>query len=152
MIDRTHDLPVVRQCQILRLARTTAYYTPQPTSDSDLQLMRRIDELHLEYPFAGSRMPRDMLRREGLQIGRKHVRTLMKQMGSRRCIANRTRASAMPPTRSIPICSEISRLIDRTGSGRRTSPTSRCAGASSIWWPCSTGIRGASCPGASPIR
>jgi len=69
------------QCQILKLARSTAYYTPQPTSDSDLLLMRRIDELHLEYPFAGSRMLRDMLRREGQQIGRKHVRTLMKKMG-----------------------------------------------------------------------
>ncbi len=81
MIDRTHDLPVVRQCQILNLARSTAYYTPQPTSDGDLQLMRRIDELHLEYPFAGSRMLRDMLRREGQQIGRKRVRSLMKKMG-----------------------------------------------------------------------
>lgn len=81
MIDRTHDLTVVWQCQILKLARSTAYYTPQPTSDSDLKLMRRIDELHLVCPFAGSRMLRDMLRREGLQIGRKHGRTLMKKMG-----------------------------------------------------------------------
>ena len=81
MIDRTHKLPVVRQCQLLKLARSTAYYTPQPTSAEDLALMRRIDELHLEYPFAGSRMLRDMLRREGRRIGRKHVRTLMKQMG-----------------------------------------------------------------------
>jgi putative transposase len=104
MIDRTQDLPVTRQCQILKLARSTAYYTPQPTSDSDLQLMRRIDELHLEFPFAGSQMLRDMLRREGQQIGRKHVRTVMKKMGSRRSTASRTRASAMPTTRSIPIC------------------------------------------------
>jgi putative transposase len=81
MIDRTHDLPVTRQCQILKLARSTAYYRPQSTSGTDLLLMRRIDELHLEYPFAGSRMLRDMLRREGQQIGRKHVRTLMKKMG-----------------------------------------------------------------------
>jgi putative transposase len=81
MIDRTHDLPVTRQCQILKLARSTAYYTPQPVSDSDLKLMRRIDELHLEHPFAGSRMLRDMLRQEGQQIGRKRVRTLMKKMG-----------------------------------------------------------------------
>ena len=71
MIDRTHDLPVVRQCQILRLARSTAYYTPEPTSPADLALMRRIDELHLEYPFAGSRMLRDMLRREEQTIGHK---------------------------------------------------------------------------------
>ncbi len=80
MIDRTHDLPVIRQCQILKLARSTAYYTPQPTSDSDLQLMRRIDELHLEYPFAGSRMLRDLLRQEGFLIGRLRVASLMKKM------------------------------------------------------------------------
>lgn len=81
MIDRTHDLPVVRQCELLQVARSTAYYTPVPTSPSDLALMRRIDELHLEYPFAGSRMLRDMLRRQGHVIGRKHVSTLMKKMG-----------------------------------------------------------------------
>lgn len=62
MIDRTHDLPVARQCQILELARSTAYYEPQPTSAGDLALMRRIDELHPEYPFAGARILRDMLR------------------------------------------------------------------------------------------
>lgn len=81
MIDRTHDLPVARQCQILQLARSTAYYTPKPTSPADLAMMRRMDELHLEYPFAGSRMLRDMLKREGHGIGRRHVSTLMKKMG-----------------------------------------------------------------------
>ncbi len=81
MIDRSHELPVVRQCQILSLARSTAYYRPREVSESDLALMRRIDELHLEHPFAGSRMLRDMLRHEGHQIGRKHVATLMKKMG-----------------------------------------------------------------------
>ena len=72
MIDRTHELPVVRQCQILSLARSTVYYRPQDTSVADLALMRRIDELHLDHPFAGSRMLRDMLKRKGHQIGRKH--------------------------------------------------------------------------------
>jgi putative transposase len=81
MIDRNHDLSVVRQCQILALARSTAYYTPKPTSTEDLALMRRIDELHLEYPFAGSRMLRDMLRHEGQTVGRQRIRRLMKQMG-----------------------------------------------------------------------
>jgi putative transposase len=81
MIDRTHDLPVARQCQVLSLARSTAYYRPQEVSQADLALMRRIDELHLEHPFAGSRMLRDMLNREDQQIGRKHVATLMKKMG-----------------------------------------------------------------------
>jgi putative transposase len=81
MIDRTHNLPVARQCQILSLARSTAYYQPQEISEADLVLMRRIDDLHLEYPFAGSRMLRDILRREGYSIGRKHVGTLMKKVG-----------------------------------------------------------------------
>jgi putative transposase len=81
MIDRTHDLPVVRQCQILSLSRSTAYYRPQEAGERDLALMRRMDELHLEHPFAGSRMLRDMLKREGHQVGRKHVATLMKKMG-----------------------------------------------------------------------
>ena len=80
MIDRTHDLPVVQQCKILSLSRSTAYYKPQETSQCDLALMRRIDELHLDYPFAGSRMLRDLLRRDGLEVGRKHVATLMKKM------------------------------------------------------------------------
>lgn len=70
-----------RQCQILSLARSTAYYRPQDTSVVDLALMRRIDALHLDHPFAGSRMLRDMLKREGYPIGRKHVATLMKKMG-----------------------------------------------------------------------
>jgi putative transposase len=81
MIDRSHDLPVVRQCQILSLARSSAYYRPQEASEADLALMRRIDELHLAHPFAGSRMLRDLLRQDGHQIGRKHVTTLMKRMG-----------------------------------------------------------------------
>jgi putative transposase len=81
MIDRTHALPVARQCQMLSLARSTAYYRRQEAGEADLALMRRIDELHLEHPFAGSRMLRDMLKREGHPIGRKHVATLMKKMG-----------------------------------------------------------------------
>ena len=52
MIDRTHTLPVVRHCQLLKLARSTAYYQPRPISSTAPALMRRIDELHLQYPFA----------------------------------------------------------------------------------------------------
>ena len=62
---RDARLPIVRQAQLLDLARSTVYYVPQPTADADLALMRRIDELHLEHPFAGSRMLRDLLNREG---------------------------------------------------------------------------------------
>jgi putative transposase len=81
MIDRTHDLPVTRQAQLLKLSRSSVYYQPQPVSAADLTIMRRIDELHLDYPFAGSRMLRDLLRGEGMVIGRQHVITLMKRMG-----------------------------------------------------------------------
>ena len=81
MMDRTHDLPVVRQCEILQLARSTVYYQPQPISTEDLALMRRIDELHLEMPYAGARMLSRMLKREGNPAGRKRVKTLMRRMG-----------------------------------------------------------------------
>jgi putative transposase len=81
MIDRHHDLPVTRQAELVGLPRSTVYYLPKPVSAADLALMRRIDELHLEYPFAGARMLRDMLKREGIPVGRKHVRTLMWRMG-----------------------------------------------------------------------
>ena len=81
MIDRNHGLPVTRQCKILELSRATAYYEPKPVTEDDLTLMKRIDELHLDLPFAGARMLRDMLRREGHLIGRKRVSRLMARMG-----------------------------------------------------------------------
>jgi len=81
MIDSTHSLPIVRQAQLLELSRSSVYYRPQPTPEADLALMRRLDELHLEHPFAGARMLRDMLRREGAVVGRKRVATLMRKMG-----------------------------------------------------------------------
>src|SRR2546430_2760829 len=81
MIDASHDLPVTRQAALLNLSRSNVYYLPRPVSDADLVLMRRIDELHLNFPFAGARMLRDMLKLEGVEVGRKHVRTLMERMG-----------------------------------------------------------------------
>ena len=81
MIDRTDKLPVTRQAEILNVSRGSVYYLPKPVSEADLNLMRRIDELHLEHPFAGSRMLRDLLRQEGVHVGRKHVATLMRKMG-----------------------------------------------------------------------
>jgi len=81
MIQPEHDLPVVRQCELLDLAHSTAYYQPLPVSGADLTLMRRIDELHLRWPFLGSRRLRDLLNTEGFPVGRKHVATLMRRMG-----------------------------------------------------------------------
>jgi len=81
MIDRDHELPISHQVKLLNISRGTAYYQGQDASAEDLELMRRMDELHLNHPFAGSRMLRDMLRLEGLLVGRRHVRTLMRRMG-----------------------------------------------------------------------
>jgi putative transposase len=81
MIDRTHPLPITRQAQIVSISRGSVYYENEPISDADLKLMRRIDELHLELPFAGARMLRDLLRAEGFAVGRKHMTTLMRRMG-----------------------------------------------------------------------
>ena len=81
MIDREHDLPISRQAKALGVSRGSVYYRPRPVSPEDLALMRRIDELHLERPFAGARMLRDLLAREGVEVGRRHVSTLMKRMG-----------------------------------------------------------------------
>ena len=81
MIDRNEPLTVTRQAQLLGISRGSVYYLPRPVSQTDLALMRRLDQLHLEHPFMGARMLRDQLLRQGLQVGRKHVTTLMRRMG-----------------------------------------------------------------------
>jgi putative transposase len=81
MIVREHDLPITKQAKVLRISRSSVYYLPRPVSAPDLEIMRRLDRLHLEFPFAGSRMLRGLLAAEGYEIGRRHVKTLMKRMG-----------------------------------------------------------------------
>ena len=81
MIDPKHKLTIARQADLLDISRAAVYYVPRPISEADLALQRRIDELHLERPFAGSRMLRRFLRAEGHEVGRKHVATLMRRMG-----------------------------------------------------------------------
>ena len=81
MIDREHDLPITRQAEVLQISRGSVYYLPRPVSPDGLALMRRLDRLHLEFPFAGSRMLRGLLAAEGCKIGRRHVKTLMRRMG-----------------------------------------------------------------------
>jgi putative transposase len=81
MIDRNHQLSLTKQAKALGISRGSVYYTPRPISSTDLGLMHRIDELHLDYPFAGSRMLQGLLLGEGYKVGRLHVRTLMKRMG-----------------------------------------------------------------------
>ena len=81
MIDRTHDLPISKQAEVLNISRGSVYYLPRPVPKTELAIMHRLDRLHLEYPFAGSRMLRGLLAAEGCKIGRRHVRTLMRRMG-----------------------------------------------------------------------
>jgi len=81
LIDRTHALPITQQAKVLNISRGSVYYRPRPVAVGDLGVMRRLDQLHLDYPFAGSRMLRDLLCREGIKIGRRRVATMMKRMG-----------------------------------------------------------------------
>jgi putative transposase len=81
MIDREHDLSIARQAEVLKISRGSVYYLPRPVSAADLAIMRRLDRLHLEFPFAGSRMLRGLLAAERCKIGRRHVKTLMRRMG-----------------------------------------------------------------------
>jgi len=102
MIDREHALSITRQAEALGISRGSVYYLPRPVSDADLKLMRRIDELHLEYPFAGARMLRDLLRTEGCKAGRKHIGTLMAKMGIEALYRRPNTSRAHPAHRVYP--------------------------------------------------
>jgi putative transposase len=81
MIDREHALPLAQQARLIDVSRSSLYYQACPVSQRDIELMNQIDRLHTNWPFAGARMLRDMLRLRGYKIGRRHVATLMKRMG-----------------------------------------------------------------------
>lgn len=81
MIDRDHPLPISKQAKVLQISRGSVYYRSRPPTRAELELMHRLDRLHLDHPFAGSRMLRDLLRQEGFAVGRKRVRSLMRKMG-----------------------------------------------------------------------
>ena len=149
MITRTHALSVVRQCQILGLSRSTAYY--QPVSAADLVLMRQIDALHLEYPFAGARMLRDLLRNGGYVSGRRHVATLMRRMGIEAVYSQAPYQPAASGPHGVPLSpAQRGDYPARTMSGRPISPTSRCSAASCICSPSWTGRVAGCWRGGSP--
>ena len=81
MIDREHKLSIKRQAEVLSISRGTAYYKSRPVSEQDLLLMKKLDKLHLDYPFAGSRMLCDLLRQQDVEACRLHIGTLMKKIG-----------------------------------------------------------------------
>ena len=136
MIDREHDLPLTKQAKTLNISRRSLYYVPELVRPADLALMRQMDKLHLEFPFAGSRMLRDLLAADGSKVGRRHVTTLMRKMGHRSGLSQaqhiETRAG---PQESFRICCVGSQSVVQTKSGRQTSPTFRWRAASSICAP-----------------
>jgi putative transposase len=104
MINRNHRLALTKQSALLGISRGSVYYEPAPVPDADLALMRRLDELHLEFPFAGSRMLRGLLAAEGSKIGRRHVSTLMRRMGIEAIYRRPTHRSLRRVIASIRIC------------------------------------------------
>lgn len=100
MIDGGGELSVKRQAELLDVSRASVYYRPRPVTARDLKLMRRIDELHLEAPFYGARKITAQLQREGHEVGRRHVRTLMRRMGIE-ALYRKPRTSI--PARGAPI-------------------------------------------------
>lgn len=71
---------MTKQAKVLGVSRGSVYYWPHPVAEGDLTLMTRLDQTHLEFPFAEARMLRALLRQEGVDMGRKHVATLMRQI------------------------------------------------------------------------
>ena len=112
MIDRTHQLCISRQAQLLGISRGSVYYQPKQVSEEDLVLMRKLDELHLEYPFMGARMLRDQLNRMGFTIGRKRVSTLMKKMGIE-ALYQKPKTSKKNPGHAVYPYLLRGRIIDR---------------------------------------
>ncbi len=144
MIDRSHALPLARQAQQLEISRGSIYYLPRLVSQADLAIMRRIDELHLLYPFAGSRMLRDLLRQEGVGVGRRHIATLMKRMGLEAIYRRPNTSKPAPGHKVYPYLLRklaVTRPIPKCG--RPTSRTCPWRAASFISLPSSTGSPGA---------
>jgi putative transposase len=96
MIDPKHEVAISRQAELLGISRSAVYYAPRPVPEADLALMRRIDALHLEYPFAGARTLRDLLRVEGFEAGRKHIGTLMARMGIEALVRRKSTSRRAP--------------------------------------------------------
>ena len=102
MIDHNHDLPITRQAQLVGISRGAVYYLPKLVSPADPALMRRIDELHVDYPFMGARMLRDQLAREGVSVGRRHLRTLMRRMNIEALAPQPGTSKAQPGNKIYP--------------------------------------------------
>jgi len=139
MIDREHDLPIARQADVLSISRGSVYYQPRVVSTTDLGIMRRIDELHLQFPFAGSRMLRGLLAGEVIRIGRRRVRTLMKRMGIEALYRRPRTTKPEPGHKTYPYLLRDKVITQSNQVWRWTSRTFRWRAGLSISQPCSTG-------------
>ena len=128
MIDKGDNLPVTRQCNLLDLSRSGVYYTPVPLSAKDMELMRQIDEIHLAYPFYGSRKIRNELWARGYDVGRDRVRRLMRRMGIEALYVKPRLSLAHPAHVKYPYLLRVLRLLGQIRCGQRY----QCAAASGV--------------------
>lgn len=103
MIDRSHGLSITRQAQLVGISRGCVYYRRRPPCSAQILLMHTLDALHLEQPFAGSRMLKGLLQRQGHRVGRRHIRTLMQRMRIQALYCTALHQRAIHSTRSTPI-------------------------------------------------
>jgi putative transposase len=96
------DLSVRRQCALLSVARSGVYRPPPATAAEDVVLMRRIDELHLEFPFYGSRRMAFELNKEGRGVNRKRVQRLMRVMDIEALVPRPGTSQAAPGNKIYP--------------------------------------------------
>ena len=132
MIDPAHSLPLPKQAAAPGISRSSIYCLPQPVSERDQALMNRVDRLHLDYPFAGARMRRDMLNQAGVNAGRKHVGRLMRKMGVEALYRKPKPQNGIRSIRFIRIYSGGCRLPGLIRYGRWILCISRWPGGSSI--------------------
>ncbi len=146
MIDSNHALPITRQARLVGISRGNVYYLPRAASQADQSLMKRIDVIHLAHPFAGSRMLRDMLNREGFEVGRRHVATLMQRMGIE-ALYRKPNTSKRHPTHKVYPYLLRGLKIDRANQVWATdiSRASRWHAAGSIYARSWTGQAGECC-------
>ena len=103
MIDRNHALPIARQAEVLGISRGAVYYVARPISEAHLALMRRIDCLHLAPPFMGTRMLRRELAKDGIEVGRAHIGTLMRRMNIRSLAPQPGTSKPLPRAHDLPV-------------------------------------------------
>ena len=152
MVDREHpSLPIVRQCALVGVSRSSLYYCPQGASEEDLSLMGEMDRQYLETPFYGSRRMKAWLERQGILVSRKRVQRLMRVMGLRAIYRRPQNQPTGAGSAGLSLSvGEGRNHQTQPGVGRRYHLPAHGPGDSSTWWPSWTGTAGMSCPGACP--